>query len=193
VVDASWLLPATIVALAVQRVLELRVAKRNEAALRRRGAREYGARHYPAFFVLHGLWLLAWPTEAIARGIVLDPRWPLFLGLFAAAQLLRYWAISTLGERWNTRVLVLPGVPPIRRGPYRVLAHPNYVAVVVELAAVPLIFGAYTTALVASIANAVLLLAIRIPCEVSALRGFGARPAPASPAAPTDRRPARSR
>jgi len=194
VVSTEVLLAATIAALVVQRLLELRIAKRNEAAIRRKGAREFGARHYPAFFLLHGGWLLAWPTEALVRGLALDPRWLLWLALFAGAQLLRYWAITALGERWNTRVLVLPGAAPIRRGPYRVLAHPNYVAVIVELAVVPLIFGAYGTAIVASLVNAILLFGVRIPCETSALRwAAAAAPAPASPAAPTDRTEARSR
>lgn len=188
-VSTEVLLAATIAALVVQRMLELRVAKKNEAALRRKGAIEHGAAHYPLFFLLHGGWLLAWPTEAVLRGPALAPSWPLMFLAFAGAQLLRYWAISTLGERWNTRVLVLAGAAPIRRGPYRFLAHPNYVAVVVELAAVPLLFGAWGTAIVASLLNAVLLLGVRIPCEVAALRGAAsAAPAPASPAAPTDRR-----
>lgn len=192
--SGAWLIPVMVAALSVQRFFELRLAKRNEVALRRRGAQEFGARHYPAFFVLHGLWLLAWPLEAFFRAvpesyIELPSLWPLWLGLFAAAQGLRYWAIMSLGERWNTRVLVLPGEAPIVRGPYRFLAHPNYVAVIVELAAVPLLFGAYGTAIVASLLNAALLLGVRIPCEVAALRSAAsAAPAPASPAAPTDRR-----
>lgn len=169
-VSAEVLLGSTIAALVIQRGLELRIAKRNEAAVRSRGAREFGAGHYPAFFVLHGAWLVAWPIEATLRGLALHPLWPLWLALFAAAQALRYWAISSLGERWNTRVLVLPGEPPIVRGPYRFLAHPNYVAVIVELAVVPLLFGAYGTAIVASVVNAALLFGIRIPCETAALR-----------------------
>jgi methyltransferase len=171
----AWWIPVMVAALSVQRFLELRLAKRNEAALRRRGAQEFGARHYPAFFVLHGLWLLSWPLEALLRAVPesyidLPALWLVWLALFAAAQALRYWAIGSLGERWNTRVLVLPGEAPIARGPYRFLAHPNYVAVIVELAAVPLLFGAYATAIVASLVNAVLLFGIRIPCETSALR-----------------------
>jgi methyltransferase len=194
VVSAAGLLAATIAALVVQRGLELRIAKRNEASARREGARELGARHYPLFFLLHGGWLLAWPVEAWARGLALVPSWPAWLVLFGAAQLLRYWAITTLGTRWNTRVLVMPGLAPIRRGPYRWLAHPNYVAVVVELAAVPMIFGATTTAIVASLLNLVLLFGVRIPCETAALRWAAeAAPGPASPAAPTDRTAARSR
>jgi methyltransferase len=159
-----------LLAIAVQRVVELRVAKRNEAWARSEGAVEYGAAHYPAFFVLHGAWLVGWLAEAWSAGPTLDPRWPAWLGLFAAAQGLRYWAIHTLGRRWNTRILVFPGRPAIADGPYRWLRHPNYVAVVLELWSVPAMFGAWTTAAVATVANLVLLLAVRIPAEEAALR-----------------------
>jgi len=157
-------------AIVLQRLLELRVARRNEAWARERGAREFGREHYPWFFVLHPGWMLATVFEAISRGPSLHPAWPWLLGGFVAAGVLRYWAIATLGPRWNTRVLVLPGHPPLRRGPYKLLAHPNYLAVVVELAVVPLMFGAMWTALVFSVLNATLLLGVRIPCEVAALR-----------------------
>jgi methyltransferase len=86
---------------------------------------------------------------------------------------LRYWAIATLGPRWNTRVLVVPGMPAVTSGPYRYLKHPNYLAVIVEILALPLVHGAWITALVASALNAV-LLGIRIPCEEGALREHGA-------------------
>jgi methyltransferase len=185
--SAGLLAAATFAALVAQRMLELRLAKRNEAAARARGAVEHGAAHYPAFFVLHGAWMLAWPTEAWMRGLQLDRFWLLWLVLFAGAEVLRYWAISSLGSRWNTRVLVVPGDRPLQRGPYRWLRHPNYVAVGIELASVPLLFGAWTTALVAGVANAFLLMAVRIPCEVSALAS-AASEAPRATA--TDRTPA---
>jgi methyltransferase len=187
-VSAGLLAVLTFAALVIQRGLELRVARSNERAARARGAVEHGAGHYPLFFVLHGAWMLGWPLEAYARGLQLDPRWPLWLGAFAGAQLLRYWAISSLGSRWNTRVLVVPGDRPLQRGPYRWLAHPNYVAVAIELACVPLVFGAWTTALLASVANAIVLIAIRIPCERRALAWASAAPS-APPAAATDRTP----
>ncbi|MFN3187522.1 MAG: isoprenylcysteine carboxyl methyltransferase family protein [Nannocystaceae bacterium] len=164
--------------LVVQRALELRLAKRNEAWARAQGAREFGARHYPAFFVLHGGWMLGWLYEAEA----LPPSWWVWAAVFAAAQGLRYWAIGTLGPRWNTRVLVLPGRAPIVAGPYRFIPHPNYVAVALELAAVPLVVGATWTALVASVLNAALLLGVRIPCEVRALR-WATEATPAAPEA----------
>lgn len=155
--------------LAIQRAAELRLARRNEARARARGAVEFGAAHYPLFFLLHGGWLVAWPLEALTRGGAPAPASPLWLGAFVVAQLLRYWAIASLGERWNTRVLVVPGDVPLRHGPYRWLAHPNYLAVVIELAAVPLSVGATTTAWLASVANAALLGLVRIPCERRAL------------------------
>jgi methyltransferase len=165
----SVLLGALLCGIVVQRLIELRLAKRNEAWARARGAVERGARHYPAFFFLHTAWLLAWPAEAWLRGPRFGPGWWALLGAFAAAQLLRYWAIRSLGPRWNTRILVLPGRTPIEEGPYRLLRHPNYLAVCIELAVVPLAFGAWWTAAVASVLNAGLLLGVRIPAEARAL------------------------
>jgi len=100
----------------------------------------------------------------------LAPLWWVSLTVFGAAQGLRYWAITSLGKRWNTRILVLPGQPLVKTGPYRFIGHPNYVAVILELAAVPLVFGAWWTAAIVSLLNLALLLGIRIPAEVRALR-----------------------
>ena len=155
---------------AAQRVLELRLARRNEAWARERGAVEHGASHYPLFFVLHAGWLAGLIAEALLRD-ALSPWWWLCLAAFALAQGLRYWAIGSLGSRWNTRVLVLPDAPLVREGPYRWLRHPNYVAVVIELAALPLAFGAVWTAAIVGVLNLGLLLGVRIPCENAALRG----------------------
>ncbi len=157
----------------VQRVAELRLARRNEARARALGAQEFGARHYPLFFVIHGTWLLMWFLEAFRRGPHLACGWQLWLGVFIAAEALRYGSIATLGPAWNTRILVVPGAAPVARGPYRWLRHPNYVAVVLELAALPLVFGAWHTALVIGLANLVLLLGVRIPTEMRALQWAG--------------------
>ncbi len=154
----------------VQRIAELRLALRNERWARARGAVEHGAGHYPAFFVLHSGWLVGWIAEAWFRGPVLDPMWFVWLIVFAGAEGLRYWAIVTLGTRWNTRILVVPGEPLVRRGPYRYVRHPNYIAVAAELASVPMLFGAWVTAVVATALNAALLLGVRIPAEDRALR-----------------------
>ncbi|MCH9682174.1 MAG: hypothetical protein K0V04_12120 [Deltaproteobacteria bacterium] len=163
----------------LQRLTELRLAKRNEAWARGRGAVEYGAGHYPVFFVLHTGWLLAWPLEAWLTGPQLATGFIGWLAMFAAAEMLRYWAITSLGRRWNTRILVLQGLPLVRRGPYRVIPHPNYLAVILELAALPLAFGAYWTAAVVGALNLVVLLAIRIPAERRALDA-AARATPSS-------------
>ena len=154
----------------IQRFLELRVARRNQNWALQHGAKEYGAAHYPLFFILHPGWMLGWIVEAILRGARLSKGWWLWLTLFAAAQGLRYWAISSLGRLWNTHILIVPDAQLVRKGPYRFLPHPNYVAVALELAAVPMLFGAWLTALIASLLNAALLLGLRIPAEAAALR-----------------------
>lgn len=159
----------TALVIIIQRWLELRLAERNRDWALRQGASEYGASHYPLFFVLHAGWLIGWVGEALATGSRLSRGWPVWFGLFAAAQGGRYWAISSLGRYWNTRILIVPGVRRVRTGPYRFLRHPNYLAVVVELAAVPLIFGAWRTAVIAGLLNAALLLGLRIPTEEAAL------------------------
>ena len=143
--------------LAVQRLGELAWSKRNEQRLRERGAVEYGQSHYPAMVALHVGWLASTLVEA-RRPSAVPPRVrALALGAFVVAQPLRYWAIASLGDRWSTRVLVPPGEAPVTTGPYRYLDHPNYVAVIVELAAIPLALGAWRTAAWATIANAEVL------------------------------------
>ena len=150
---------------ALQRLLELRLSRRHERLLRARGAVERGREHYPLMVALHILWLLSTLIEGVLRGPVL---WPVPLILFLLVQPLRYWAIFSLGENWNTRILVVPGAELATRGPYRHLKHPNYVVVAVEIATFPLIFGAWITALVFSVLNAA-LLSIRIREENRAL------------------------
>jgi methyltransferase len=154
---------------ALQRLLELALSRRNEIRLRAKGAVERGRGHYPLMVALHAGWLFSTLVEGVLRGPDLPSYWPLPLALFLLAQPLRYWAILSLGEHWNTRVLVVPGAKPVRRGPYRYLSHPNYVVVVVEILAFPLVFGAVYTALVFSVLNA-LLLRVRVREEERALR-----------------------
>jgi methyltransferase len=166
-----------------QRIWELRHAQRNRERALAQGGREFGAEHFPLFIVLHAAWMLGWAVEGfivaktpvvlteeaenLARIILV-----VSVDIFLLATALRYWAIYTLGESWNTRIIVVPGAERVKRGPYKYLKHPNYVAVAMELAAVPLIFGAWRTALVASILNAALLLLIRIPAENRAMAEF---------------------
>jgi methyltransferase len=157
-----------VASVAVQRIGELAWSKRNERRLRERGAVEYGQSHYPAMVALHVGWLASTLLEARRPTTVPTPIRAVALGAFVAAQPLRYWAIASLGDRWSTRVLVPPDEPPLATGPYRHLAHPNYVAVVAELAAMPLMFGAWRTAMWATVANAAVLRA-RINVEREAL------------------------
>ena len=133
------------------------------------GAIEFGASHYPLFFILHTAWFVAWIAEARITA-QLSGIWPLWLVLFMGAQLLRYWCIASLGYHWNTRILVIPGHKAVHKGPYRFVSHPNYIAVAMELLCVPMMFGAAITAAVFTILNAALLLFIRIPEEAKALR-----------------------
>jgi methyltransferase len=153
---------------AAQRLFELRLSRRNERRARARGAVERGAGHYPWMVALHVLWLLSTLLEGLLRGPVFPVYWPVPLALFLLVQPLRYWAIFSLGERWNTRILVVPGERLVRRGPYRYLSHPNYVVVTAEVLTFPLIFGAWITALVFSALNAALLY-VRIREENRAL------------------------
>ncbi|TPV94441.1 MAG: hypothetical protein B7733_15255 [Myxococcales bacterium FL481] len=157
-------------ALVGQRLAELRVAARNAHWAREQGAVEVGQSHYKWFVVLHVSWLTSGVIEATASGPAVAASGWLWLAAFGLAQPLRYVAITTLGRRWNTRVFVFPDRPPVASGIYRVLPHPNYLAVVIELLAVPLIFGAVWTATLATLANALLLGAVRLPVERRALQ-----------------------
>jgi methyltransferase len=155
--------------LVAERLVELVLSKRNAAWAFARGGSETGQGHYRVMVVFHTLFLGACVAEVWLWGRPF-PGWPGYaaLGVAVGAQALRYWAISTLGPRWNSRIIIVPGLPPVTGGPYRFLRHPNYVAVVVEIAAVPLIHGAWVTAALFSLGNALLLL-VRIRAEEAAL------------------------
>lgn len=154
---------------AIQRIVELRIARRNARAARQRGALEFGHDQYPAIVTLHALWFVGMIVEIVVLTRAINPLWYVFLVLFAGAQWLRYWAIRSLGPQWNTRILIVPGERTVRRGPYKWLRHPNYIAVIIELAVMPLMLGAYLTAATVTLLN-LLLLRIRIRTEVQALR-----------------------
>jgi methyltransferase len=153
----------------LERVAELVVSTRNAAWSLARGGRETGRGHYPVMVVLHTGFLVAMLVEAWLRRPTVPAAlaWSM-LALVLGAQALRWWCIATLGHRWNTRVIVVPGLAPVTGGPYRLLRHPNYVAVVVEGVALPLVHAAWVTALVFTVANAA-LLAVRIRVEDAAL------------------------
>jgi methyltransferase len=154
----------------VQRVSELVLARKNYRWAMRHGGREYGANHYWLFVVLHSLWLVCMALEFIILQPSAPSWWPIPLTLIAVAQVLRYWAITTLGRCWNTRIVVFDQMTKVQTGPYRYLRHPNYVAVALEIAAIPALVGAWYTALLFSIANGALLLLIRIPAEERVLK-----------------------
>ncbi len=187
------LLHGYLVLLAAERLVELRVSTRNARRLLAAGGVEAGRGHYPAMVVFHAAFLAACALEPL----LLPRAWPAAASLAALAaallaQGLRWWAVASLGGRWTTRVVVLPGAPPATGGPYRWLAHPNYLAVALELAAVPLIGGAVLTAAAATLGNAA-LMAVRIPAEERALgaawaRAFG-RAGPAAGPGPGGGRP----
>ena len=167
--SAGALLVLAVSLVALQRLLELWLSRRNERILRARGAVERGQGHYPLIVATHALWLLSTLVEGSLRGGPdLPALWPVPLALFVLAQPLRYWALLSLGESWNTRILVVPGAKLVRRGPYRYFRHPNYAVVVVEILTFPLIFGAWITALVFSVLNAI-LLCVRLRDENRAL------------------------
>ena len=147
----------------LQRLGELWLSRRNTRRLLARGAYEVGAGHYPLIVALHaawlaGLWWLAWDGPV-------DRLW---FGAYVLLQILRGWILGSLGERWTTRIIVLPGEPLVARGPFRLVRHPNYLVVVGEIAVLPLAFGLWQVALVFTLLNAA-VLAIRIRAENRAL------------------------
>jgi len=162
-----------VVAVGLERLAELVVSQRNAAWSTDRGGIESGQRHYPLMVVLHTGLLIGALAEVWLRhpGFVPAIGVPM-LALVLVSQALRWWCIATLGRQWNTRVIVVPGLPRVSRGPYRFLSHPNYVAVVVEGFALPLVGSAWITAVVFTICNA-LLLAVRLRVESRALTALG--------------------
>ena len=158
-----------VAAVGVERLAELVVSKRNAAWSLERGGVETGRGHYPFMVVLHTGLLVGALVEVWVRRPVVPAVLALsMLVLVIASQALRWWCIGTLGRRWNTRVIVVPGLAPVSGGPYRWFSHPNYVAVVVEGLALPLVGGAWITAIVFTVLNAG-LLTVRIRVENEAL------------------------
>src|ERR1700727_298694 len=168
--------------IACERLAELVVSARHANALLRRGGTEYGFGHFPVMIALH---------VGLIAGCVLEPLlghrpfipalgWPMLV-VTVGANGLRWWCIATLGERWTARVIVLPGAPLVRSGPYRWFAHPNYVAVIIEGAALPLAGSAWLTALTFTVLKPP-LLTVRMRCETRALAA-AATPQATSPAA----------
>jgi methyltransferase len=147
----------------LQRIGELFLARRNTQRLLQEGAREHGAGHYPLIVAVHALWLATLWWLAPTRPV--DGFW---LAVFAVIELVRIWVLATLGRRWTTRIIVLPGADMVRSGPYRFVNHPNYWVVTGEMAVLPLVFGLWQVALVFTLVNAA-VLSIRIGEENRAL------------------------
>jgi len=147
----------------LQRLLELILARRNTRWLLAKGGHEAGAAHYPVMVGLHAAWLAALWLLGRHQPVSL-----ILLSAFALMQILRVWVIATLGQRWTTRIIVLPGAPLVNRGPFRWLRHPNYCIVTCEIALLPLALGLAWVAILFSILNAA-MLSVRIACENRAL------------------------
>jgi methyltransferase len=169
---------ALVLATGAERLFELVVSRRNAAAAFARGGIEYGRRHFPWMVALHTGLLLACIAEVVLldRPFIPPLGWPM-LAIALGCQAARYWIIRSLGQQWNTRVIVVPGAGRVvGRGPYRFawLPHPNYLVVAIEGVALPLVHTAWITAVAFTVANAVLLLGFRIPTENRALESLRA-------------------
>jgi methyltransferase len=154
--------------LTIQRLTELIIARRNERWMKAHGAYEVGRNHYKWIVAIHVSFFLSLLIEVQWFGAKPTVWWPLPFTIFALAQVMRFWALFSLGRFWNTKILVLPGANVVERGPYRFLRHPNYVIVATEILMIPLIFQAYVTAVLFSVLNAI-ILSVRIPQEEEAL------------------------
>lgn len=175
---SQWLFTGLVLLVGLERLAELVVSIRHAAWAFSRGGIERGRSHYPFMVLLHSGLLAGAVAEVwlADRPFVPTLGW-VMLALVVASQALRWWCITTLGKQWNTRVIVVPGLPLVRRGPYRVIPHPNYVAVVVEGLALPLVHTAWVTALVFTVVNAA-LLTVRIRVENAALREIASPTSP---------------
>ncbi|MDB5132175.1 MAG: Isoprenylcysteine carboxyl methyltransferase family protein [Mucilaginibacter sp.] len=146
----------------LQRLSELFIARRNEKWLLQQGAVEYGRAHYPFMIAMHTLFIVSIIAEYLLRGQ--PPIDWLFLVIFLIVLSFKFWALSSLGKYWNTKIYRIPGVYPVKKGPYKFLKHPNYMEVVCEIAVIPLVFHLYYTAIIFTILNAA-MLTVRIKEE----------------------------
>lgn len=151
-----------------QRLIELFIAKRNEKWMKKRGGIEKGEGHYRWFIIIHILFFISILAETFIRSNQMIYVNYILLFIFIITQMGRFWCIYSLGRFWNTKVIILPGEPIIKKGPYKYIKHPNYIIVGVELFVIPLLFGAYVTAIIFPILH-ILLLRMRIPIENKAL------------------------
>ena len=151
-----------ILVLVIQRLSELAIARRNEKWLRAQGAIEYGMKHYPFIVAMHTLFFVSMIVEYIISGHAAIS-W-VFLVLVVLVMSFKFWALSSLGKYWNTKIFRIPGVYPVKKGPYKFLKHPNYMEVILEIALIPLVFHLYITAILFTVMNAFMLY-VRISVE----------------------------
>ncbi|MEV3904281.1 isoprenylcysteine carboxyl methyltransferase family protein [Mycobacterium sp. NPDC050551] len=158
-----------ILVIAAERLVELVVARRHARWSIDNGGREFGRGHYPVIVACHALLLVSCLVEVYGghRPFIPWLGWPM-VAVVVASTIVRWWCVATLGRHWNPRLIVIPGAPLVRRGPYRWLHHPNYTAVAAEVAALPLVHSAWLTAIVFTVVNA-LVLTVRIRAENVAL------------------------
>jgi methyltransferase len=154
--------------LVIQRMVELQVAKRNERILKAKGAIEAGEGHYIWMVLMHSSFFVVLFLEVVVLGTSKPHWWMVPLAVLIISQAVRVWAITSLGVFWNTKIILLPGAEVVRKGPYRFIRHPNYLVVSLELFSIPLLFGAYATALLFTLLN-IAMLKVRISTEEKAL------------------------
>ncbi|WP_409304505.1 isoprenylcysteine carboxyl methyltransferase family protein [Peribacillus sp. SCS-155] len=154
--------------IAIQRLIELKIAKKNENWMKAQGAVEFGQSHYPWMVLMHigffGILIL----ETVLKGFAAASFWPVWMAVFILAQTVRIWVIMSLGKYWNTKIIVLPESEITVKGPYKFLKHPNYLVVAVEIIVISLIFNAYFTGVLFTLLN-LWMMAVRIPEEENAL------------------------
>jgi len=151
-----------------QRISELFLAARNERWMKQQGGVEFGGKHYRLMVAMHSMFLVCFIAEKVIFNKESSPVFLPLLFLFLLAQILRIWAIRSLGRYWNTKIMVVPGASVIRKGPYRYIKHPNYLVVSIEIGIIPLLFSAYITFALFTLLN-VFILSVRISNEEKAL------------------------
>lgn len=152
----------------LQRLVELAVAKRNEKWIVSEGGYEVGAAHYPWMILLHSSFFIALLAEVLLVNPGISSIWGFLLPLFLLVQAARIWCLCSLGRFWNTKIMILPHATIVKKGPYRIIRHPNYLVVTMELIILPLLLNAYFTAILFTLLN-IWMLSVRIPVEEKAL------------------------
>lgn len=152
----------------IQRLFELIIAKQNEKWMKQRGAIEHYADHYKWIVLVHSLFFVSIILEAVGEELILNSWKGFLLLMFVGAQVFRFWCLTSLGRFWNTKIIVLPKVELVQKGPYKFIKHPNYIVVAFEFIVIPLLFNAYMTAVIFPVLHGI-LMKIRIPCEEKAI------------------------